>query len=448
MPNLFRKLFFCVFSAAFTALALLSAADTRYVVVCGSLLDPATNTVKHNAAVVTDGATVQQILTDSDPIPEGATKLDISEGFCLPGLIDVHDHLTDDPTDEGYSSLGISVPRSTVKGVRNARTTLLAGFTTVRNVGAAGYSDVALRDGINAGDIPGPRLFVSGPALGITGGHCDNNLLAPEFHYKEESVADGPWAARAKVREVIKYGADLIKICASGGVLSKGDLPGAPQYSLEEMQAIVEEAHKLGRKVAAHAHGTQSIKDAITAGVDSIEHSSLIDDEGIRLAKEHHTFLVFDIYNDDYILKEGAKAGMLPESIEKEKGVGKLQRANFRKAYLAGTTMAFGTDGGVYPHGDNAKQFATMVEFGMKPYEAIQAATVNAAQLLSLAGKAGIVAPGSFADIIAVDGDPRSNVELLQRVRFVMKDGKVYRDEWQPSAALLVPSPAPVNSTP
>ena len=282
----------------------------------------------------------------------------------------------------------------------------------------------------------------------ITGGHCDNNLLAPEFHYKEESVADGPWAARAKVREVIKYGADLIKICASGGVLSKGDLPGAPQYSLEEMQAIVEEAHKLGRKVAAHAHGTQSIKDAITAGVDSIEHSSLIDDEGIRLAKEHHTFLVFDIYNDDYILKEGAKAGMLPESIEKEKGVGKLQRANFRKAYLAGTTMAFGTDGGVYPHGDNAKQFATMVEFGMKPYEAIQAATVNAAQLLSLAGKAGIVAPGSFADIIAVDGDPRSNVELLQRVRFVMKDGKVYRDEWQPSAALLVPSPAPVNSTP
>ena len=439
MPNLFRKLLFCAFGISLSALAVLSAAETRYTVICGSLLDPATNTVKQNAVVVTEGATVQQILNASDPIPEGATKLDLSKGFCLPGLIDVHDHLTADPTDEGYSSLGISVPRSTVKGVRNARTTLLAGFTTVRNVGAAGYSDVALRDGINAGDIPGPRMFVSGPALGITGGHCDNNLLAPEFHYKEESVADGPWAARAKVREVIKYGADLIKICASGGVLSKGDLPGAPQYSLEEMQAIVEEAHKLGRKVAAHAHGTQSIKDAITAGVDSIEHSSLIDEEGIRLAKEHHTFLVFDIYNDDYILKEGAKAGMLPESIEKEKGVGKLQRANFRKAYLAGTTMAFGTDGGVYPHGDNARQFATMVEFGMKPYEAIQAATVNAAQLLSLTGKAGIVAPGSFADIIAVDGDPRANVELLQHVKFVMKDGKVYRDDWQSSAALLVP---------
>jgi imidazolonepropionase-like amidohydrolase len=442
MPNLSRRLVPCAFCVTLTAVALLSplcAAEARYAVACGSMLDPASNTVRQNLVVLTDGSTVKQILNASDPIPDGATKVDISKGFCLPGLIDVHDHLTADPTDEGYSSLGISVPRSTVKGVRNVRITLLAGFTTVRNVGADGYSDVALRDGISAGDIPGPRMFVSGPPLGITGGHCDNNLLAPEFHYKEDAVADGPWAARAKVREVIKYGADLIKICASGGVLSKGDLPGAPQYSLEEMQAIVEEAHKLGRKVAAHAHGTQSIKDAITAGVDSIEHSSLIDDEGIRLAKEHHTFLVFDIYNDDYILKEGAKAGMLPESIEKEKGVGKLQRANFRKAYLAGTTMAFGTDGGVYPHGDNARQFATMVEFGMKPYEAIQAATVNAAQLLSLPGKAGVVAPGSFADIIAVDGDPRANVELLQHVKFVMKDGKVYRDDWLPSAALLVP---------
>ncbi len=431
----------CVFSACslLALVAPLSAAETRYAVSCGSLLDPATNSVKQNVVVLTQGALVQQIQDSANPVPEGAIKIDLSKGFCLPGLIDVHDHLTSDPSDSGYSSLGISVSRSTVTGVRNARTTLLAGFTTVRNVGASGYSDVALRDGINAGDIPGPRMFVSGPALGITGGHCDNNLLAPEFHYRDEAVADGPWAARAKVREVIKYGADLIKICASGGVLSKGDLPGAPQYSLEEMQAIVEEAHKLGRKVAAHAHGTQSIKDAITAGVDSIEHSSLIDEEGIRLAKEHHTFLVFDIYNDDYILKEGAKAGMLPESIEKEKGVGKLQRANFRKAYLAGATMAFGTDGGVYPHGDNARQFATMVEFGMKPYEAIQASTVNAAQLLNLTGKAGVVSTGSFADLIAVDGDPRSNVELLQHVKFVMKDGKVYRDDWLPGAALLVP---------
>ena len=307
----------------------------------------------------------------------------------------------------------------------------MAGFTTVRNVGAGGFSDVALRDGINQGMAPGPRLYVSGPPLGITGGHCDDDLLAPEFNHKEFGVADGPWAARTKVREVIKYGADLIKICASGGVLSKGDQPGAPQYTLEEMTAIAEEAHKLGRKVAAHAHGTQSIKDAIRAGIDSIEHASLIDEEGIELAKQHHTYLVFDIYNDDFILQEGAKAGMLPESIEKERAIGKVQRANFRKAFLAGAPMAFGTDGGVYPHGDNAKQFATMVEWGMKPIDAIRTATVEAARLLNLEGKAGVVAAGSFADVIATDSDPRVNVEQLRKIKFVMKDGVVYRNEFE-----------------
>jgi imidazolonepropionase-like amidohydrolase len=296
-------------------------------------------------------------------------------------------------------------------------------------VGASGYADVALRDGINDGDIEGPHLLVSGPALGITGGHCDDNLLAPEFHFKEDGVADGPWAARAKVRQVIKYGADLIKICASGGVLSKGDQPGTPQYTLEEMQAIADEAHKLGRKVAAHAHGTQSIKDAIRAGIDSIEHASLIDDEGIALAKQHGTFLVFDIYNDDFILQEGAKVGMLPESIEKERKIGKLQRQNFRHAYLGGARMAFGTDGGVYPHGDNAKQFPIMVEYGMKPIEAIQAATTNAAELMGWASKTGSVQTGYFADIIAVDGDPLADISALQHVRFVMKDGKVVRND-------------------
>lgn len=228
---------------------------------------------------------------------------------------------------------------------------------------------------------------------------------------------------------MIKYGADLIKICASGGVLSKGDQPGTPQYTLEEMQAIADEAHKLGRKVAAHAHGTQSIKDAIRAGIDSIEHASLIDDEGIALAKQHGTFLVFDIYNDDFILQEGAKVGMLPESIEKERKIGKLQRQNFRHAYLGGARMAFGTDGGVYPHGDNAKQFPIMVEYGMKPIEAIQAATTNAAELMGWASKTGSVQTGYFADIIAVDGDPLADISALQHVRFVMKDGKVVRND-------------------
>ncbi len=395
---------------------------------CGTLLDPARNTVATDIWILTDGGMVKDI---GAKVPSGGVEtVDLSKAFCLPGLMDVHDHLTADATDQGYAALGISYTMETMKGVKNARTTLMAGFTTVRNVGAGGFSDVALRDGINQGMAPGPRLYVSGPPLGITGGHCDDDLLAPQFNHKEFGVADGPWAARTKVREVIKYGADLIKICASGGVLSKGDSPGAPQYTLEEMTAIAEEAHKLGRKVAAHAHGTQSIKDAIRAGIDSIEHASLIDSEGIEMAKQHHTYLVFDIYNDDFILQEGAKAGMLPESIEKEKAIGKLQRTNFRKAFLAGAPMAFGTDGGVYPHGDNAKQFATMVEWGMKPIDAIRTATVEAARLMNLEGKAGTVAAGSFADVIAMDSDPRVSVEQLRKIKFVMKDGVVYRNEF------------------
>ena len=397
------------------------------VIRCGSLLDVKKGELIPNATIVVEKGLVLGVNITA---PAGAETIDLSKGTCLPGLMDVHDHLTGEPTQNGYESLGVSVPRQTVAGVKNARKTLMAGFTTVRNVGASGYSDVALRDGINAGEIEGPRLYVSGPALGITGGHCDDNLLAPEFKFRDEGVADGPWAARTKVRENVKYGVDLIKICASGGVLSKGDLPGAPQYTLEEMTAIAEEAHKLGRKVAAHAHGTQSIKDAIRAGIDSIEHASLIDDEGIALAKQHGTFLVFDIYNDDYILQEGAKVGMLPESIEKERAIGKLQRTNFRRAYLAGARMAFGTDGGVYPHGDNAKQFATMTEWGMKPIEAIRAATVEAAALIGIEGKAGTIEVNHFADVIAVDGNPLEDARVLSRVKFVMKDGKVYRNDW------------------
>jgi imidazolonepropionase-like amidohydrolase len=398
---------------------------------CGKLLDVRSGRTLDDQIVVFDDKGV--ILTvgpaASAKLPAGLTPVDLSGATCLPGLIDVHTHLTGNPTDNGYAALGVSVPREAITGVKNARLTLRAGFTTVRNVGASGYTDVALRDGINAGDVEGPRMLVSGPPLGITGGHCDNNLLPSEFHYKAEGVADGPWAARAKVRETIKYGADLIKVCASGGVLSKGDQPGTPQYTLEELQAIAEEAHKLGRKVAAHAHGTQSIKDAIRAGIDSIEHSSLIDDEGIALAKQHGTYLVFDIYNDDFILQEGAKAGMLAESIEKEKKLGRLQRENFRHAYQSGAKMAFGTDAGVYPHGDNARQFAKMTEWGMKPLEAIQAATINAADLLGWAANVGALDIGHYADIIAVSGDPLADVRVLESVKFVMKGGAVVRNE-------------------
>ena len=419
----------------------LSAADAPphvySAVHCGTLLDVRTgHGIRDAMLLIEDGKVHEAGAASRVRLLHSETAIDLTQATCLPGLIDVHDHLTSDPTDSGYKGLGVSVPRETVKGVKNARITLEAGFTTVRNVGASGYSDVALRDGITAGEVPGPRMLVSGPALGITGGHCDNNLLAPEYHFKEEGVADGPWAARAKVREVVKYGADLIKICASGGVLSKGDQPGAPQYTLEEMRAIVDEAHKLGRKVAAHAHGTQSIKDAVRAGIDSVEHSSLIDDEGIALAKQAGTFLVFDIYNDDFIIHEGLKAGMLTESIEKERKIGVLQRENFQRAYKAGARMAFGTDGGVYPHGENAKQLTLMVKLGMSPIDAIQSATVNAAELLGWAHTVGTLEPGSFADLIAVDGDPLADISQLEHVKFVMKNGQVVKNEMRPSVKI------------
>jgi imidazolonepropionase-like amidohydrolase len=398
---------------------------------CGKLLDVRGGHLLSDQVVVFDdtGAITAVGPSASTKLPAGVSAIDLSSATCLPGLIDVHTHITADPSANGYAGLGISAPREAVTGVKNARITLHAGFTTIRNVGAGSYTDVAVRDGINDGEIEGPRMLVSGPPLGITGGHCDNNLLPFEFHFKDQGVADGPWAARAKVREVIKYGADVVKVCASGGVLSKGDQPGTPQYSIEELQAIVTEAHKLGRKVAAHAHGTQSIKDAINAGIDSIEHSSLIDDEGIALAKQHGTYLDFDIYNDDFILQEGAKAGMLPESIEKEKKIGRLQRENFRRAFQAGTKMAFATDAGVYPHGDNAKQFAKMVEWGMKPIDAIQSATIGAADLLGWSGKVGVIESGHYADIIAVSGDPLADVRVLESVKFVMKGGAVVRND-------------------
>jgi len=408
----------------------LSAADapTRVVIRAARLIDGRGDRPIAPAVILIENDRIAQVGSNVS-VPAGALVIDLGPATILPGLIDVHDHLTFVPENSGYRSLGVSAPRQALYGASNAYRTLRAGFTSVRNVAASDFADVALRDAIDAGEIPGPRLLVSGPPLGITGGHCDNNLLPSEFHFREGGVADGPWEARSKVREVIKYGADLIKICASGGVLSKGDQPGTPQYSPEEMKELIVEAHRLGRKVAAHAHGTQSIKEAILAGVDSVEHASLVDDEGIRLAREHGTFFVMDIYNDDFILQVGEKVGMLPESIEKEKKLGRLQRENFRKAVQAGVRMAFGTDGGVYPHGDNAKQFAYMVQYGMTPMQAIQAATMNAAELMGWKDRVGSIEPGKYADLIAVSGDPLSDVRQLEKVGFVMKGGAVVKNE-------------------
>ncbi len=326
-----RLLVTCVLGLGAAGLFAAEPRPTRIAVKAARLIDGISDRPLSPAVVLIENGRIVAV-GPTLAVPSDARVIDLGGATLLPGLIDAHDHLTSIPENSGYNGLAVSVPREALHGAASARKTLDAGFTSVRNVFANGYSDVALRDAIQAGEIPGPRLLVSGPGLGITGGHCDTNLLPSEFLFKEAGIADGPWEARAKVREVVKYGADLIKLCASGGVLSKGDQPGTPQYTPDEMKAVAEEAHRLGRKVAAHAHGTQSIKEAILAGVDSIEHASLIDDEGVRLAKEHGTFLVDGHLQRRLHPAAGAEGRHAPRgSIEKEKLIGRLQRENFRK---------------------------------------------------------------------------------------------------------------------
>jgi imidazolonepropionase-like amidohydrolase len=402
------------------------AAPQKTYIHAGHLLDVKTGKLLNNVLVTVEGEKISAV--GSGAAPAGAKVIDLPNATLLPGLIDAHTHITYDPSF-GYQELGVSLPKEALIGAKNARITLEAGFTTVRNVGATGYADVALRDAINEGMVPGPRMAVSGPPLSITGGHCDQNLLPYEWHAKADGTADGIEHVQQKVREIIKYGADVIKVCATGGVLSKGDDPQASQYTLEEMKAIVADAHRLGRKVAAHAHGAQGIAWAAEAGVDSIEHGSYIDDAAIKVMKEHGTYLVPTMYLADWMRENAVKIGLPAMYAEKMKDVIAASRKNLKHAFESGVKVAFGTDAAVYPHGLNAHEFAVYVQQGMTPIQAIQTATVNAADLLGWSDRIGTVEPGKFADMVAVNGDPTKDVTLLENPAFVMKGGVVYKQK-------------------
>jgi imidazolonepropionase-like amidohydrolase len=415
---------------AFCSTVCAQQSTKRTIIHPGKLLDVKSGRVLTNQAVVIEGDKIASVASASEFKASPRDKvIDLPNATVLPGLIDAHTHLTFDP-HFGYDTLAISVPREALTGAHNARLTLDAGFTTVRNVGARGYSDVALRDAINAGDVPGPRMLVSGPALSITGGHCDNDLLPYEYHATSDGAADGIEQVQHKVREVIKYGADLIKVCATGGVLSKGDDPNASQYTLEEMKAIVADAHRLGRKVAAHAHGAQGVIWASEAGVDSVEHGHLMNDAAIATLKKNGTYLVPTLYLVDWQRENAARANLPDYAKRKMEMVSEVGKNNAKKAFAAGVKIGLGTDAAVYPHGLNAHELAVYVSLGMTPLQAIQSATINDADLLGWSDKIGTIEAGKWADIIAVDGDPLQDVTALQRVKFVMKGGEVVKNEY------------------
>jgi len=424
--NLAVALLLAAAAAAVVAQPAAQSATKRTLVRAGHLLDVKTGKLLDGQTIIVVGETIQSIApTANVQAQSGDTVVDLSGLTVLPGLIDVHTHLTMNTNFDPFLEVTSTDAKEAINGVVNARTTLMAGFTTVRNVGAYGFTDVDLRDAINAGQVPGPHMLVSGPALGITGGHCDDNLLPYHYHIIGEGVADGIAQVQQKVRQNIKYGADVIKICATGGVLSKGDDPQASQYTLEEMQAIVADAHRLGRKVAAHAHGAQGILWATEAGVDSIEHGSYIDDEAIAAMKKRGTYLVPTLYLEDWMLEKGTLPAFYHQKMI---DVSAVAKSNIKHAMQAGVKIALGTDAAVYPHGLNAHELDVYVnQLGMAPLAALQSATINAADLMGLTAKTGTLEPGKWADIIAVDKNPLDDVRVLQNVKFVMKAGVVYK---------------------
>lgn len=406
-----------------------AAAPAAVLVTADRMLDVRSGRMLRNVHVLIEGGRVKQVAHGDKAIivTTDMPRHDLGDMTLLPGLIDMHVHLDSDPTYGGYTGLQFGDRFWSMLSVPHAQKTLQAGFTTVRNVGSDAWNDVGLRQAIDEGKIIGPRIVSAAHSFGATGGHCDSTYFPPSMAQQNPYSADSPEEARKSVRTLRKYGAQVIKICATGGVFSRNTEPGQQQMSLAEMRAVVEEAHQWGLKVAAHAHGATGIQDAIRAGVDTIEHASLIDDEGIRLAKQHGAWLSMDIYNTDYTQAEGAKNGVLEDNLRKDREIAELQRENFRRAHAAGAKMVYGTDAGVYPHGRNGGQFAVMVRYGMTPLQAIQSATVNAAEALGRSD-VGVLEAGRHADLIAVSGDPSRDVRLLEAVPFVMKGGEVVRD--------------------
>jgi imidazolonepropionase-like amidohydrolase len=414
---------------------------SRLAVHAAQLFDAKTGIILKDQAIFIEGDKIVKVRPAPAEIHQPKANIDypgfgnnvptlhIVSGTVLPGLIDVHTHLTMDP-NFGLAELQISAASAALTGAKNAKATLDAGFTAVRNVSDYWeFADVALRNAINHGDLPGPRMQASGPAISITGGHGDSNYLPYVYQHNSIGVADGIEGVQAKVRENIKYGADVIKFMATGGVLSSGDDPRASQYTLEEMKAIVADAHRLGRKVAAHAHGGKGIIWASEAGVDSIEHGSYIDDAGIATLKKNGTYLVPTVYLGEWFLQNAERMHVRPDILAKAREVMPAADKNISHAIAGGVKIAFGTDAAVYPHGLNARQFGTYVKLGMTPVAAIQSATVSAADLMGWSDKVGTIEAGKFADIIAVDGDPTKDVTTLEHVKLVIKGGVVYKNE-------------------